>query len=99
LTKLLNSGQVCLHPFVIGELSCGNISNRLEILGLLNALPRIEPALDEEVFTFLENRKLYGVGLGFIDVHLLASAMIHNVKIWTRDKSLLKIATNLNIIK
>ena len=96
---MLNSGQVCIHPIVIGELSCGNISNRLEILGLLKALPRIEPALDEEVFTFLENRKLYGVGLGFIDVHLLASAMIHNVKIWTRDKSLLKIATNLNINK
>ncbi len=99
LIKLLNFSKVCIHPFVVGELSCGNISNRSEILLLLKALPRIEPAFEDEVFTFIENKKLYGVGLGFVDVHLLASALIHNVKIWTRDKTLNKAAKKLNIHK
>ncbi|KPK92987.1 ribonuclease [bacterium SM23_31] len=99
LIKLLNSGRVCIHSFIIGELSCGNISNRSEILTLLKALPRAEPALDEEVLALIENKKLYGLGLGFVDVHLLASALIHNVKIWTGDKTLKKIAKKLNIHK
>jgi hypothetical protein len=59
----------------------------------------IEPALDDEVFTLIENKKLFGAGLGFIDVHLLASALINNVKIWTRDKSLQKSALYLKINK
>ena len=97
LVKMLNSGKVCIHPFIIGELSCGSISNRREILTLLNALPQVESALDEEVFTLIENKKLYGIGLGFIDVHLLASALLNDVTIWTRDKTLKKAATNLDI--
>ena len=97
LIKLLNSGRVCIHPFIIGELSCGNISNRSEILVLLNALPRVEPAFEDEFFTQIENKNLYGIGLGFVDVHLLASALVHNVKIWTRDKTLKKSAKKLDI--
>ena len=97
LIQLLNSNRVCIHPFIIGELSCGNISNRSEILTLLKALPRAEPALEDEIFTFIEYKKLYGIGLGFIDVHLLASALIHNVKLWTQDKTLRKVAKQLNI--
>lgn len=99
MTKLLIAGQVCIHPFIIGELSCGNISNRVEILSLLNALPKIQAAMDDEVFLLIENRNLFGIGLGFIDAHLISSALIHNVKIWTRDKSLLKVAIELNISK
>jgi predicted nucleic acid-binding protein len=99
LKKLLNSNRVCIHPFIIGELSCGNISNRKEILSLLNALPRIEPALEEEVFTLIENKKLHGIGLGFVDVNLIASALIHGVKIWTNDKTLKRISKKLNIHK
>jgi hypothetical protein len=68
-------------------------------LALLNALPKIETALDEEIFNFIEVKRLYGIGLGFIDIHLIASTLINNVKIWTRDKSLLKAATKLNINK
>jgi len=97
LIPFLNSGRVCIHSFVIGELSCGNISNRSEILTLLKALPRTEPALENEVFILIEKKKLYGLGLGFVDVHLLASAFIHNVKLWTQDKSLRKVAKKLNI--
>jgi predicted nucleic acid-binding protein len=99
LIQLLNSGKVCIHPFIIGELSCGNISNRLEIFSLLKALPRVEPALEEEVFTLIEKKKLFGIGLGFVDVNLLASALIHNVKIWTHDKTLKKVAKKLIIHK
>jgi len=97
LKELLLSDQVCTHPSILNELSCGNIANRQEILSLLRALPGIDQVLDEEVYTFLENRKLYSKGLGFIDVHLLASALVHHVPIWTRDKSLKKIAGELGI--
>ena len=99
LAKLLNSMMVCTHPFIIGELSCGNISNRSEFLTLIKALPCVEPAFEDEVYTFLEGKKLYGIGLGFIDIHLLAAALINDVKIWTRDKALKKVAHKLTIHK
>lgn len=98
LKKLLLANQVCMHPFVLGELACGNISNRKEILALLRALPVIHVVLDEEVYALIEKRKLFGKGLGFIDIHLLASAMIHHVSIWTRDKSLKRIAGEVGIL-
>jgi len=99
LIKLLNSNRVCIHPFIIGELSCGNISNRKEILSLFKALPRIEPVLEEEVLRLIENKKLYGIGLGIVNINLIASALIHDVKIWTYDKSLKTIAKKLHINK
>ena len=97
LKKLLIAGQVCIHPFVIGELSCGNILNRKEILTLLRALPRIDMVLDEEVFILIEDKKLYGKGLGFIDIHLLASTIIHHVRIWTGDKHLHRLSEEFGI--
>ena len=53
--------------------------------------------LDEEVFVFIEERKLFGKGLGFIEIHLLASAMVHHVPVWTRDRSLKRVAGELGI--
>lgn len=97
LIELLLSNQVCIHPFIIGELSCGNISNRKEVLSLLRTLKSIDQVLDEEVFILIDDRKLFGKGLGFIDIHILASAMIHHVPIWTRDKSLKRIARELGM--
>lgn len=97
LKKLLLSNQVCIHPFILGELSCGNISNRKEVLALLRSLGSVDMVLDEEVFILIDNRKLYGKGLGFIDIHLLASAMIHHVPIWTRDNTLKRVAGELGI--
>lgn len=97
LKELLLSNQVCIHPFILGELSCGNISNRKEILSLLRTLRSIDLVLDEEVFILIEDRKLYGKGLGFIDLHILASALIHHVPIWTRDKSLKQVSKELGI--
>lgn len=97
LIGLLLSNQVCIHPFIIGELSCGKIKNRKEILSLLRALKSIDLVLDIEVFMLIEERKLFGKGLGFIDIHLLASALIHQVPIWTSDKSLKLVAGQLGI--
>ncbi|MFO7671707.1 MAG: PIN domain-containing protein [Bacteroidales bacterium] len=97
LKELLLSNQVCIHPCILGELSCGNISNRTEVLSLLRALSIIDSVLDEEVLVLIEDRKLYGKGLGFIDVHLLASALVHHVLIWTRDTSLNRVAKEFGI--
>jgi predicted nucleic acid-binding protein len=97
LKELLFSNQVCIHPFILGELSCGNITNRKEVLSLLRTLKSIDLVLDEEVFVLIEERKLFGKGLGFIDIHLLASALIHHVPIWTRDKSLKMVAGQLDV--
>lgn len=97
LKALLFSNQICIHPFILGELSCGNISNRKEILSLLRTLRSIDLVLDEEVFTLLEDRKLFGKGLGFIDIHLLAASLIHHVPLWTRDKSLKLTAIELGV--
>ena len=97
LKELLLSNQVCIHPYILGELSCGYKSNRQEVLSLLRTLKGIDLVLEEEVFIFIEERKLYGKGLGFIDIHLLASAMVHHVPIWTRDKSLKRVAIELGI--
>ncbi len=97
LKDLLHANQVCIHPFILGELSCGNISNRKEVLSLLRTLRIIDLVLDEEVFILIEERRLFGRGLGFIDIHLLASAMIHHVPLWTRDKSLKRVAGELDV--
>lgn len=97
LKDLLHANQVCIHPFILGELSCGNISNRKVVLSLLRDLRSIDVVLEEEVFILIEERKLYGKGLGFIDIHLLASAIINQVLIWTRNRSLKQVADNLGI--
>jgi predicted nucleic acid-binding protein len=88
LVNLLNEGQVAGHPFIIGELACGNLKNRSQILSLLNTLPRALVVEHEEVMNFIEKHRLMGKGLGYIDVHLLASAMLTNVPLWTLDKRL-----------
>jgi predicted nucleic acid-binding protein len=88
LEDLLVDGKVLCHPFVIGELACGNLAKREEILSLLTALPRAGMADNEEVLHLLESRRLYGRGLGWVDVHLLASALLTECGLWTFDKSL-----------
>ncbi len=88
LETLLNDSSVACHPFVIGELACGNLSNRAEILTLLEALPVATLVEHEEVLQFIEDNRLMGKGLGYIDMHLVASALLTNVPLWTRDKKL-----------
>jgi predicted nucleic acid-binding protein len=88
LRRLLNDNEVLCHPFIIGELACGTMKNRLEVLDLLRALPQSMVAEHDEVVEFVNDRKLYGQGLGWIDVHLLASASLSKVAIWTTDLAL-----------
>ena len=72
LRALLQSEEILCHPFIVGELACGNIKNRAEILTLLQALPVSRMATNEEVLRFIEAQRLMGAGLGLVDVHLLA---------------------------
>lgn len=88
LGQLLNDGQVMCHPYVVGELACGNMKNRREILSLMQALPQATPAQHEEVLRFIELNHLMGKGLGYIDVHLSASALLTGVSLWSYDKRL-----------
>ncbi len=88
LTELLTDEQVFCHPFVIGELACGNLKNREEILGLLQALPKAPMAELAEILSLITTRRLMGTGLGFIDVHVLASALLSKAPLWTEDRKL-----------
>ena len=97
LEKLLNDGVVGCHPFIVGELACGNLKNRSEILSLLQSLPMTIKAEHEEVLQFIENNTMMGKGLGYIDVHLLASAVLTGISLWTLDKKLKTIAHELDI--
>jgi hypothetical protein len=97
LEYLLNENEVAIHSFVIGELACGNFKNRKTILTLLDALPLTREISKDEFFLFLEQHRLYGTGVGFVDVHILASALISNCPIYTRDKALLSSANKLKI--
>ena len=92
LTALLQDQAVCTHDFVIGELACGNLGNRAEVLGLLQSLPRLSAATEDETLFFIEQQYLMGRGIGYIDAHLLAAAVIRGVQIWTKDKRLMVIA-------
>ena len=95
LGEELNRGRVCVHPFVIGELACGGIAHRAEVLELLGHLPGVTVATDDEALAFLERRALMGRGIGLVDVHLLASAALTGVRLWTRDRRFAGIATEL----
>jgi len=97
LEALLNEGHVVCHPFIIGELACGNLKNRSEILSLIQALPLATPGEHEEVMQFIENYSLVGKGLGYIDMHLLASAILSRVQLWTLDKKLKQVSLKLGL--
>jgi len=93
----LSEGQVLCHPFIIGELACGNLKNREDILALLQTLPAVRTTEEEEALLFIEKHRLMGKGLGYIDVHLLASALLSHVPLWTHDKRLGEVAAELHI--
>ena len=97
LAALSDEGMVCCHPFVIGELACGNLKNRLEILSLLQALPITEVADHEEILAFIDNNRLMGKGLGYVDIHLLGSAVLSGVSLWTADRPLAQAASALGV--
>ena len=94
---LLDSEQVVMHPLVLGEITCGNLQNRAEILALMHALPSVHQAEDDEVLLLIEQHQLNGQGIGLIDVHLLASCLINHCTLWTNDKRLKTIAEELHV--
>ena len=97
LASLLEDAEVVCHPYVVGELACGNLKNRKDILSLLEALP-VTPAITQDEFMhFLQAQKLAGKGLGFVDVHLLASACLSRMPIWTQDSKLRNCARELKL--
>lgn len=95
--ELLEEGQVISHPFVVGELACGALEPRGQILGDLRRLPPAKTATDEEVLDLIERHHLWGTGLGFIDVHLLTSALLSHAPLWTNDKHLKAAAQVLDV--
>jgi predicted nucleic acid-binding protein len=97
LSELLAAGDVLVHRFVIEELACGHLPKRSEFLQTLHALPQAPIASHDEILGLLSNKKLYGTGLGSVDVHLIASAMLANAKLLTRDKALAREAKRLNV--
>ncbi|UCV17529.1 type II toxin-antitoxin system VapC family toxin [Ferribacterium limneticum] len=100
LSKLLNQGQVLAHPFVIGELALGSLQNRTAILGALQDLPQATVATEGEVLSFIEQNALYGIGIGYIDAHLLAAVRLSpGATLWTRDKRLLAAGTGLGLVE
>jgi predicted nucleic acid-binding protein len=97
VVEVLESGQAAAHAFVIGELACGNLKSRVRVIDLLQALPQLAMAMDDEVLYFIERHKLMGRGIGYVDAHLLAAASISGSLLWTRDKRLREIATERGV--
>jgi predicted nucleic acid-binding protein len=97
LTARLQDDQVLCHPFVVGELACGHLRNRREILHLLHTLPQAPLAREEEVLTFVEVHRLAGIGLGWSDVHLLAAARLAHATVWTLDRRMADAAQRLRL--
>ena len=92
LAALLSEGDVLTHPFVIGELSCGSLRNRTVVLSNLAELPAAVPASHEEALGLMQDRKLWGRGIGWVDAHLLAAALLSGCALWTRDARLAEAA-------
>ena len=98
LTALLGRCEVVMHPMVIGELACGNRQNRIQLLSLWRNLPTIGETSHQEALYFLEQNRLMGKGIGWVDLHLLAAvALSGDTLLWTRDKRLAGLAASLGL--
>jgi len=98
LANALESDAVMTHPFVVGELACGHLHNRTEVLRLLDELPQAPVGNELEVRAFIERHRLMGRGIGYIDVHLLAATTLAvEGVLWTRDKRLASAAAELHV--
>ena len=97
LARLLEHGEVVAHPFVIGELSLGSLKRRGDILELLMALPTAAMVGHDEAVRLIDRHRLFGTGLGWVDVHILASALVGQVSLWTLDRRLAAAAGVLGV--
>ena len=88
LVASLECGDVVAHPYIIGELACGQMKARRALIEMLSALPSAPVVSHEEAMHFLDSHRLAGSGLGWIDVHLLAAARVADVRLWTLDARL-----------
>ncbi len=97
LANMLQRNQVVIHPMIIGELACGNLNNRQPLLKLWSSLKTLTQASHQEVLYFIEHHHLMGIGVGYVDVHLLASvALSMDARLWTNDKRLADVASSLS---
>ena len=97
LSQLLDANRVLMHPWVVGELACGFLSNRSITIDSLRQLPQIAVANEEEVLFLIEQHKLMGHGIGYVDMHLLSSARLHEATVWSREKRLFKAAMDIKV--
>lgn len=97
LEKLLVDAEVMCHEFIVGELACGNLKNRTEIISLLQSLPMAPTIEFDEILFFIDRHHLMGKGVGFVDVHLLASAQLTVTPLWTADKKLVSVVDQLEL--
>ncbi|HEX5228569.1 MAG TPA: type II toxin-antitoxin system VapC family toxin [Bryobacteraceae bacterium] len=98
LSQALMDGLVLMHPFVIGEIACGNLRSRSKVLADLEQAPPAMIADHHEVLAFLNQNRLYGNGITWIDLHLLASARLSGCRLWTLDARLHRAAAKLHLI-
>ena len=98
MTEQLERGSIAMHPFVLGEIALGSLKSRAELLQLLEAMPRTLVASDAEVMHMLDERALFGRGLGWVDVHLLAATLLTpGLRLWTRDQRLHAVAEEIGL--
>ncbi|MCA1778414.1 MAG: PIN domain-containing protein [Xanthomonadaceae bacterium] len=99
LADLLESNRVLMHPFVLGEIACSNLSDRQDTLQLLSNLSGAPVASNGEVMTFIDSNCLMGKGIGFVDAHLLAAvALAADATLWTHDRRLRQAAKSLRLV-
>ena len=98
LRRYLDQGQIVIHPFIIAELALGSLRDRTQTLALLDLLPKVRVARMGELRLMVEARRLYNLGIGLTDAHLIASVFIDApTLLWTRDKRLRKVAEDLGV--
>ncbi len=98
LVALLERASVVMHPFIVGEIACGSLADRPTVLALMHDLPMSAVAEPDEVLAFIERHRLWGQGIGYVDVHLLAAAALTSgCALWTRDMRLRKVALTLGV--
>jgi predicted nucleic acid-binding protein len=97
LVAALEQGEVQCHEFILGELACGTLSRREEILDLMQTLPRIAPVAHGEAMALVAERRLWGRGIGWVDVNLLAATLVSGARLWTLDRRLRKVAHDLGV--
>lgn len=98
LQSALQRGQVVIHPWIIAELALGSLQDRAKTLALLDLLPQLPVAQSRELRVMIEARRLFNLGIGLTDAHLIASVFLHPpAALWTRDKRLRRVAETLGI--